>query len=130
MKKIKLTAAAVKKLAGYAREITSYDNDSYYYNVGIWADGTVSRGDLHIGGNSWTNWHDEPAISFCLSAIYTTDYAQGAERENGVDWTDDVADAWAQESNGAADSWAQQIADDLADGVGDDWAAPRPSIEW
>lgn len=130
MKKIKLTAADVKKLAGYAKEITSYDNDNYYYNIGIWSDGTVSRGDLHTSGNSWTNWHDEPDISFCLSAIYTTDYAQDAESENGVGWTDDVADAWAQESNSAADRWAQKIADDLADGVDDDWAAPQPSIEW
>ena len=140
---ITLSQEAITKLAGYAKEINEYDDEQYNYDVGIWLDGTVNRGDLHISCNSWTEWHDRPAIQVNIKAMYTDDYLQDCfDEENARNPIDPESEeykikfeeerkAWREEANGAAEAWAEDIAEQLAEGVDlNKWKAPKPQIEW
>jgi transcriptional regulator with XRE-family HTH domain len=134
MTHINLSQDAIATLAGYATEITEYNNPQYRYDIGIWADGTVSRGDLHISASSFSRWHDEPTVRLYVHPIYTTADIHDALQERGED-TDDIPqdelDAWNYEANTAARSWASEIAEQLAGGINPDtWRAPTPQINW
>ena len=140
---INLSQEAITKLAEYAKEINEYDDEQYNYDVGIWLDGTVNRSDLHISCNSWTEWHDKPAIQVNIKAMYTDDYLQDCFDENNLrnpidpdseeyeTKLEEERQAWREEANGTAEAWAEYIAEQLAEGVDlDRWKAPKPQIEW
>lgn len=131
---IDLPQDAITALAGYASEITEYDNPQYRYDIGIWADGTVSRGDLHINDSSYTRWQDEPTVSLYVHPIYTTTNIHDALQERNEDAEEipqDELDAWSDEANTAARSWAREIAEQLAGGIdAETWQAPVPQINW
>lgn len=139
---INLSQEIINKLAGYAIEITDYSDPQYRYDIGIWSDGSVSRGDLHISDSDYTRWHDAPAVSLCVHPIYTTEEIRNSlhdrvmlgELPHGADTAEipqDELDVWADEARSAAKAWAREIAEQLASGIDTEaWEAPTPCINW
>jgi hypothetical protein len=96
------------RIADIYREISEYDNANFFYDVAIYNDGTVMRGDLHIDDSTYTRWDDSAVIATLrLRPAFTASDIT----DNGEDPGDEeTVKAWREEADWRIRQYAEEIA--------------------
>jgi len=114
------------KILDICNEILEYDNNDYHYNVIVTSDGEVIRGDLHINGNSWTEFSEDNIIA--RFNVHACNIKQMIEDDGNDPEDEKEIEIYTEENRLAHGIYANEMAHAIVNGLPIDNI--QPIIVW
>jgi len=119
-------ANIAEKILEICNEILEYENGEYHYNVIVTSGGEVIRGDLHIDGNSWTEFSEDNIIA--QFNVHACDIKQMIEGDGNDPDDVEQIEIYEDENRQAHKKFSENMANAIVNGLPIEDI--RPEIVW